>query len=245
MKEFSVDLSGRVAIVTGAGRMAGRTIARVLAQAGAAVCAVDMNPDRVAETVDRIQALGGQAMPWTGDMSNRFQVAAMIESVRDRFGSLNQLVTIATTDKRAPLLALDEFDWRRSLEMNLTAAFFCTQLAGRVMADEGGGSIVHVTDTIGLASTGEHSAPYAASNAGIIGLTRQSARELAPHNVRVNAICAPHLSEASPSFDPELMPETDAKKLRHLADAVLSLSSQGASGLVGQVIVVGGGEHPA
>ncbi|MBN1564245.1 MAG: SDR family NAD(P)-dependent oxidoreductase, partial [Anaerolineae bacterium] len=129
MSHFSVDLTGQVALVTNAGTDIGRAIALALAASGAAVCAHDINPNRADQVVEAIQADGGRAISWVGDISNRFQVAAMIEALRDAFGGLHILINVAITDKRAPLLTLDEYDWRRVLALNLTGAFFCTQLA--------------------------------------------------------------------------------------------------------------------
>jgi NAD(P)-dependent dehydrogenase (short-subunit alcohol dehydrogenase family) len=150
MGEFRVDLSGRVALVTGAGEGIGRAVALVLAGAGAAVCVHDINPDRADAVVAAIQAQGGRAMAWVADVSNRFQVAAMIEALRDRLGGQQIVVNAAGVEKQTPFLRIDEYDWRRVLEINLTGAFFCTQLAARVMVDEGGG-VVNIASTAGYA----------------------------------------------------------------------------------------------
>lgn len=234
MSAFRVDLSGQVAIVTGAARQPGQAIAVALARAGAAVCAVDVNPDRLDETARLIEADGGQALRWTGDVSNRFQVAALIEATRDAFGGLHMVINVATADKRAPLLALDEYDWRRTIEINLTGAFFCTQLAARVMADEGGGSIVNVCGVIGSLRTAPEVTPLATSHAGLLGLTRQAARELAGQGVRVNAVCAGSPASLDTPPGRPVSPED-------VAAAVLFLCSPGAAAISGHILVVDGG----
>lgn len=187
--ERPVDLRGRAAIVTGAGGRQGRAIALALARAGAGVALNDLNPDRAESVRAAIAAGGGQAMACPGDVSNRFQAANLIERARDAFGRVSLLLHAAGAGPlERPLLRLDEWDWRRLLEVNLTGAFFCTQLMARVMAEEGGGVILLLVPGAGQGPpTGD--AATAAARAGLGGLARQAAGELAPAGVRVHALC--------------------------------------------------------
>lgn len=239
---FTVDLRGHAAIVTGAGADVGRASALALARAGAAVLVNDLNPDRPDEVAALIAEHGGRALAWQADVANRFQCAAMIEAARDAFGPVDILVHAASVQRLGAFDTLDEWDWRRVLDVNLTGAFFCTQLMGRVMAQEGGGVIVHIGATAGAGLTPPDGVSYTASKAGLIGLTRQSARELAPRGVRVNAVCPGNLDE---EFGGATQPSNALGRLGtpdEIADVVLFLCSDAARFLTGQAIVADGGE---
>jgi NAD(P)-dependent dehydrogenase (short-subunit alcohol dehydrogenase family) len=177
-----------------------------------------VSPDHADQAAEAIQAAGRQAAPWTADVSNRFQVTAMIEAVREQWGALHIVVNATSVIKPAPLLSLDEYDWRRMIEIDLTGSFFCTQLAARVMIAEGGGAIINVTRL----PAGE-SAAYASAQSGLMSFTRAAALELAAQSVRMNGVtCHPAVEPAA------------------VAPVVLFLCSQGASALVGQTLMVDG-----
>jgi len=242
MSAFSVDLSGKAALVTGAGEGVARAIALALARAGAAVCVNDLNPDRADTVVEEIEREGGRAFAWVADVSNRFQAAGTIETLRDEFGGLHVVVNGAGTERPAPFLTIDEYDWRRVLEINLTGAFFCTQLAGRVMADEGGGAIVNLASTVGQGRAQSDSTVYAASKAGLLALTREAARELAPRGVRVNAICPANIAGESEPPTLERVAQGRLGQPEEVAAVALFLCSDAASFITGQALVVDGGE---
>lgn len=241
MSTFSVDFSGKVALVTGAGEGVARATAIALAGAGAAVCVNDLNPDRAGSVVETIEAAGGRAFAWVADVSNRFQAAAMIEKVRDVYGGIHILVNGAGTDRPAPFLLVDEYDWRRVLEINLTGAFFCTQLAARVMADEGGGVIVNLGGTAGPAPAHSSHAVYAASKAGLLAMTREAARDLALRGIRVNAVCPANIAGESEPPTLDDIPQGRLGQPEEAAAAVLFLCSDAASFITGQVLIVDGG----
>jgi 3-oxoacyl-[acyl-carrier protein] reductase len=188
----------------------------------------DINPDKVETIADEIISAGGRALPIHADVANRFQVGSMIEAARDAFGRVDILVNAAGVFKAGPMATLDEWDWRRILDVNLTGAFFCSQLLGRVMADEGGGVIVNMASTAGLLTTLPEGVSYAASKAGLVGLTKQSARELAPHGIRVNAVCIGNQEE-------------DSGTPEEIASVVLFLCSDAARLISGQALTVDGG----
>ncbi|MBN1965783.1 MAG: SDR family NAD(P)-dependent oxidoreductase [Anaerolineae bacterium] len=188
-------LQGRAALVTGAGDPVPLAVAQALGRAGAAVMTCDINPDRADRAAAAVRETGARALAWTADVSNRFQVGTLIERLRDEFGGLHVVVSGWQVNKRGPLLKLDEYDWRRVLEINLTGAFFLSQLAARVMADEGGGVIVQLVDGAGEALVGQ--TPYAVSQAGLRALTGVLAAELHAQGVRAEAV--PLHAEVAPT----------------------------------------------
>ncbi|QPC82298.1 glucose 1-dehydrogenase [Phototrophicus methaneseepsis] len=243
MPGFSVDLSGQTAIVTGAGAGIGKAIAIALSQAGAAVAVNDLNPDRCEDVQQLIVDAGGRAIAFQGDVGNRFQAAALIETTREAFGGVNILVNAAGIYKSEPFVQVDEWDLRRQIEVNLTGTFFMTQLLSRVMIDEGGGMIINIASTAGHPNTIEQGVSYTATKSGIIGLTKQVARELAPNAIRVNAVCPGNVLE--PDMPAAEVPANAMKRMgtpEEVASVVLFLCSDAAAFLTGQSINVDGGE---
>lgn len=221
MSNFTVDFKGKSAIVTGAGEGMGTAIARALVAAGANVALNDLNPDRVERLTNELSTLNrGQVVGFQGDMSNRFQVSALIERARDAFGKIDFLLNCAGIYKTEPLTKVDEWGWRRQLDVNVTATFFCVQLVSRVMADEGGGVILNLASAAGHPTPIEQGIAYVTTKTGIIGMTAQAAHELAEQGVRVNAICPPPQANAA-TFD-----ATVSVMLFLLSDASIGINGQ-------------------
>lgn len=232
--------------MTGAGAGIGRAAALALAAAGASVAVNDLNPDRADAVVAQIAAEGGRALAWQGDVANRFQAAALIEAAREQFGAIHILVNAAGVYKGGALTALDEWDWRRALDVNLTGAFFCSQLISRVMLGENPlptrGVIVNIASTAGLGKTLAEGVGYAASKSGLIGLTQQFARELAPSGIRVNAVCPANIEDDdTPTAELDHIPARRLGMPQEVANVVLFLCSDAASYMHGQAVVVDGG----
>jgi len=160
--------------VIGAGRGAGEAVARALGEAGARVCGAE----RVAAA---IRAAGGEAFGWQVDASSKFQLAAAIETTRDRYGSLDVLVQGAHVAPVDDPLLMDEWNLRRTVEVNVVGVFLAAQLAGRVMADEGGGAILL------LVREGE-GALFRATQAAVEALADALGDELAGHGVRIASL---------------------------------------------------------
>lgn len=202
----------------------------------------DLNPDRVEKVVQEIVDAGGRATGWQADVSNRFQVSSLIETTRDVYGRIHIVINAAGAHKVGPMPKLDEWDWRRMLEMNLTSAFFVSQLVGRVMADEGGGIIVNIASTAGHPDPLPDGVAYVASKAGLIGLTKQSAREYAPLGIRVNAVCPGNIAEGELPATPPQNAQARYGTPDDIASVVLFLCSDAARFITGQSINVDGGE---
>lgn len=231
MTQPSYDFSGRVALITGGGAGIGLATAEAFGKAGASVCIMDVNPDKGERAAQAVIAAGGRAISFDGDVANRFQSSAAIEATRAAFGEIDYLINAAGVFKHGEALLLDEWDWRRVVDVNLTGTFFMSQLLGRVMADNGGGVMVN----FGAVGARPQGVSYVASKMGVIGLTQQLARELHPYRVRVNAILPGGLGE-------EDMPASSITSTPDAAaHAALFLCSDAARFITGQTLTIDGG----
>ena len=246
---MTVDLSGRIALVTGAGRGIGKAIAVGLARARATVAINDINPD----SCERVAAeLAPNSAPFHADISNKHAVQAIIDGVLERWGRLDILINNAGVEPHASLLTMDEWDWRRTIDVNLTGPFLCTQSAARVMKDADRGVIVNIASIAGRAGGLRDRSAYVASKTGLVGLTKECARELAAHNIRVNAVCpgvvetemTAHLrqNEAQMKKWLEDIPQGRLGTPDDVVGLVLFLCSDAAAYITGQAINVDGGK---
>lgn len=246
------EFKDQVVIVTGAGRGIGRAIAAAFAAQGACVAANDITPVNLDETVRRIRQDGGRCNAYVFDIAAKMPVQTMIEQVRADFGRVDILINNAGVEPHASLLEMDEWDWRRTLDVNLTGPFFTLQSVGRVMREQGGGIIVNIASIAGRAHGLRDRAAYVASKMGLIGLTREAAREFAAYNIRVNAVCpgvietemtaALRQDEAMMRRWLEDIPQGRLGRVGDITSLVLFLCGPGATYITGQAIHVDGGK---
>lgn len=246
------DFEGKVVLVTGAGRGIGRAIAEAFAARGARVAANDITPVNLDETVRRITAAGGLCRGHVFDVAAKMPVQAMIEEIRDEWQRIDILVNNAGVEPHASILELDEYDWRRTLDVNLSGPFFTTQSVGRVMREQGGGIIVNIASIAGRAHGLKDRAAYVASKMGLVGFTREAAREFAAYNIRVNAVCpgvietemtaALRQNEAMMQKWLEDIPQGRLGSVDDVVRLVLFLCSPEAAYITGQSIHVDGGK---
>jgi len=176
-------VKNKVVLITGAGKGIGRKLAEELAARGAVIAANDISPINVEEVVDGIRAKGGQAKAYLEDVAKKVGAQMLVKSVEDDFGRIDVLVNHAAVEPHTPLLDMDEWDWHRTIDVNLTGAFLMAQTAGRVMRAKDSGVIVNLV--AGAGEKEKEAGAYHASKAGLAELSHQLARELNPHGVRV------------------------------------------------------------
>jgi 3-oxoacyl-[acyl-carrier protein] reductase len=243
------QLNDKVAIVTGSSRGIGAAIAQTLARQGAKVVINHRNSPAEAESVAMvIQAAGGEALVVQADVSQSNEAQALIKATLDKFGQIDILVNNAGVTRDTMIMTMKEADWDLVLQTNLTSAYHCSKAAIRPMLKKRQGRIINITSVVGLAGQAGQS-NYAASKAGLIGLTKSLAREIGSRNITVNAV--------APGFIPTAMTETLPKttleavisntplgrlgSVEDVAHAVLFLASDEAAFITGQVLSVDGG----
>jgi NAD(P)-dependent dehydrogenase (short-subunit alcohol dehydrogenase family) len=246
------DLSGRVAVVTGASSGLGVAFAEGLAAAGAKVVLAARRRERLAEVEARLREQGADALSVVCDVAEPSDVEALVRHTLEHFGRADVLVNNAGVTNVAPALDEPLEEFRKTIDVNLIGAYHCAQSFGRVMVEAGRGSIVNVASVLGVVGGGMiPQAAYAASKGGLVNLTRELAAQWARRGVRVNAL-APgwFLSEMTEGmfadengqrFIRTRTPMGRAGELEELIGPLLLLASDASSFMTGQVILVDGG----
>jgi len=247
---MSGRLAGKVAIVTGAGSGIGRAVALRFAAEGAKVVVNDLVADAAGRVAKEIEAAGGAALPFPGDVADSAQVEALVRAATSRFGRLDVLVNNAAAVLPGPLESIADADWRRTQAVTLDGVFYGIRAALPVMAAQGGGSIINVSS--GAAVAGEPGlAAYGAAKAAVVNLTKTAAVENAARGVRVNCILP------GPIETPPLLAAVEATggragwerqipcgrlgKPEEMAAVALFLASDEASYVHGAAIIADGG----
>ena len=245
-----MSLSGRVALVTGASQGIGRTCALKLAAQGATVAVVARNQEKLDDLVKEITAAGGKASAFALDVANEEQIKAVFKDAIAQHGKIEILVNNAGITKDTLIMRMKRADWDAVINTNLTSAYLCTQQAIGSMLKQRWGRIINITSIFG--QTGQAGqANYAASKAGLIGLTMAVAREVASRNITCNAV-APGFIETSMTAGLSDEFKQNAVKMiplgrvgtpEDIANSVAFLASEEAGYITGHVLNVNGGMY--
>lgn len=244
-----MTLSGEVALVTGASRGIGRSIAVALAKAGAEVIVNYVHSaDKAKAVCDEIAAEGGRAMPLQFDVSKPEDIKTAVDTVLKDGKSISILVNNSGITRDGLSMRYSAEDWDNVLDTNLRGAFFTCQALMRSMTKARKGAIVNVSSIVGIMGNPGQAA-YCASKAGLIGMTKSLAKELAPRNIRVNAVAPGYietemtdkLTEDQRQAMLKYIPLGRVAKPEEVAHAVVFLASPEASYITGQTLIVDGG----
>lgn len=243
------DLQGKIAVVTGASRGIGRAIALELGRRGATVIInYHSSPDAAQSVLDELKALGTDGMIMQANVSDEEQVTALFKAVIDTYKRIDILVNNAgvTRDNVIMMMKADDFD--TVIDTNLRSAWLCSKVVSRSMMKQRAGRIINITSVVGIAGNGGQT-NYAASKAGMIGLTKSLAKEIAPRGVTVNAVAPGFIAtDMTHGLSDDILQKAIAAiplgrqgNAEDVAKAVAFLASDDANYITGQVLVVDGG----
>lgn len=243
-----MDLKGKISLITGGARGIGFEIAKAFAKAGADIILGDIDQDNLDTAVKDLLSQGVKVEGYTHDVSSLKSCEDVIKKAAESFGRIDVLVNNAGITRDTLLIRMSEDDFDRVIAINLKGTFNCTKVASRIMMRQRYGRIINIASVIGIIGNAGQ-ANYASSKAGIIGLTKSAARELAGRNVTVNAIAPGYIQTEMTKVLPE---EVTSRMLQNIplgrpgtpldvANAALFLASEYASYMTGQVLVVDGG----
>jgi 3-oxoacyl-[acyl-carrier protein] reductase len=250
--EAVIDLTGKLAIVTGAGRGIGAAIAETFARAGADLVIADINEDSARKVAENTQRIGGKCLAVKTDVASPPDVDRLFATVQDKFGGVDILVNNTGIWFRRPFLEIADAEWDNVLAVNLKGTFMCSQRAARLMVAKRTGCIINIASHAGLFYSRGQGVHYAASKAAIIQMTRVLAFELGPLGIRINAIAPGGINSGSPTS--VLQGEVSANQTlvtsnplgfrgepADIAQTALFLASPMARFTTGQTLVVNGG----
>lgn len=242
------SITSKTALVTGAARGIGLAIAQRLGREGANIVISDILADQAEESAHTISGQGVKSIAIAGDISKADDVERIFKTVKDKFGGVDILVNNAGITRDNLLMRLDEESWDLVMKVNLKGAFLCTKAASRAMMKKRWGRIINISSIVGVIGNAGQ-ANYSASKAGLIALTKSSAKELASRNITVNAVApgyiATDMTEKLPQEAKDaymnIIPLKRPGTADDIAGTVAFLASDNASYITGQVIHIDGG----
>jgi 3-oxoacyl-[acyl-carrier protein] reductase len=243
-----MTLKDKVALVTGAGQGIGRAVALALAREGASIAVCDVNAETAEAVAQEVRDLGPRAVALQGDISKASDADDAVKSTVAQMGRLDILVNNAGVTRDGLLLRMSEEDWDRVLTINLKGTFLCSRAAGRVMSKQRWGRIINVASVIGIRGNAGQ-ANYAASKAGVIGLTKSLAREFASRGITANAVAPGFIQTAmtdvlSDAVKEQILAQIPLGALgrpEDVAAVITFLAGDGARYVTGQVVAIDGG----
>ena len=248
MRTEALELTGKVALVTGAAQGIGKAVALLLARNGADLVVSDINLEKAQETAKEIQAVGREALAVKVDVANLEDVERMVQAILEQFHQIDILVNNAGITRDKLILRMTEEDWDAVIDVNLKGTFNCTKAVIRHMSKQKSGKIVNIASVAGeMGNTGQ--ANYSASKAGVIGFTKTIAREFAQRGINVNSIAPGYVETPMTDGLPEKVKEELKRMIplerlgrpEDVAEAVLFLVSGASHYITGQVLNVNGG----
>jgi len=247
---MDLGLQGKVALITGAGSQVGfgKAIALTLAKEGCDIVAADIDLEGARKTATEVESLGRRALAVRGDITSGQEVNDMVKLALDNFGKIDILVNNAGVTRDNLFIRMKEEDWDQVMDINLKGVFLCTKAVVRKMIKQKHGRIINLASVVGVVGN-PGQANYCASKAGVIGLTKSLAKEIAGKNITVNAIAPGFIETDMTKVLPEnvkesmleVIPMKKYGKPEDIANLVVFLSSDNANYITGQVIHVDGG----
>ena len=249
-RRIQVDLTGQVAVVTGASRGIGKSIALALGAAGAKVACIARNEEKLKATADEITAAGGTASLFACDVTDSTSSQSVFDGILEKWDQVDIVVNNAGITRDTLIPRMSDEEWDDVIATNLRSVFLFTRAGIQAMMRKRYGRIINISSVSGIMGN-PGQANYSASKAGIIGLTQTVAREIAGRKVTVNAICpgfiATEMTDAmGPVVQDEVKKRVPAKRLgesHEIAEAVLYLASESGAYITGQVLNVNGGMY--